>query len=59
MFKNLFMAFVIVPIVSLYATLQAATFNVTTPTNFQEALTTAQSNGESETMPSDVYVYVH
>jgi hypothetical protein len=34
----------------LTANLNAATFNVDTPANFQTALTTAQSNGEDDTI---------
>ena len=50
MIANLFNVSIALLIFSFSTTLQAATFNVTDPAEFQSALTTAQSNGQANTI---------
>ena len=49
--RKIFVALPILVILSQYSSnLQAATFNITTPVEFQTALTTARANGETDTI---------
>jgi hypothetical protein len=57
MISNLFKVSIALLIFFFSTTLQAATFNVTDPAEFQNALTTAQSNGQADTINVSVGTY--